>query len=58
MKRKKKVQCRVYRNRVFFYGKTADLIQRAIEVSGLTPEQFLAQALKHNVARLKAEGLL
>ncbi len=57
-KRKKIVQCRVRGNKVFFYGKTAKLIQRALAVTGETGEQFLSRALKNNIDRLKAEGLL
>lgn len=49
-KKRKQVQCRVHGRNIYFYGKAARLIRRAIEVSGLTPEQFLHQALQNHLA--------
>lgn len=57
-KRKKIVQCRVRGNKVFFYGKTAKLIQKAIDVSGRTPEEFLSDAINNSVAYYKVQGIL
>jgi len=46
-KAKKKVLCRVRGNNVTFYGELAEKVERAIKVSGLTPVQFLDNAIKH-----------
>jgi hypothetical protein len=57
-KKRKPIQCLVRGNKVFFYGKTAKLIQRALEVTGDTPEQFLTRALKNSIEYYKAQGKL
>lgn len=54
--KKKPVLCRVRGNKVFFYGKAAKLIDRGIKASGLTPEKFLQQAIKHAIAIHKLEN--
>ena len=56
--KKKPVLCRVRGRNIFFYGKAARLIERAIKVSGLTPQQFLSQAIKNSIAYHKLEGKL
>lgn len=45
-KRQYKKECLVRGNKVFFYGKMAELVQKAIDVAGITPEQFLKQTIQ------------
>ena len=51
MKRK----CLVRGNKVFFYGKTAQLVSQAILASGLTGEKWLDRAIKNHIKYLKTK---
>lgn len=47
MKRRKPVECRIRGNKIFFYGKTARLVQRAMDAAGITAEEFLERVIKN-----------
>jgi len=45
--------CLVRGNKVFFYGDLANKVERAISISGMTPEKWLNQAIKSYMKYLK-----
>ncbi len=54
--KRKKRECLVRGNKVYFYGKVAERVEKAIKLSGLTPEEWLNKALTDYIKYLKEVG--
>lgn len=53
---KKKRECLVRGNNVYLYGKLAKQVEIAIELSGLTPKQWLNRAMRQYFKSLKVKA--
>ena len=45
--------CLVRMGKIYFYGEMADKVERAINVSGMTPEKWVERAIRSYAKHLK-----